>query len=153
MKVSMMKIKLMTITLMAVLGIVAAPLALEHLNNLKVSAERWAKNNLLSSGIVTVHANEQEQPATFSVANLAQSSTDEFHWTGRVTQGQAIEIKGINGDVRAEPSTGNEVEVTAIKLGRRSNPKEVEIRVLQHGGGVTICAVYPSNDPNRPNGC
>lgn len=156
MKVSVMKTKLMTITFVAVLSILAAPLAIEHLSNLKAFAEKWTKDNFLS-GLVTVHASERdarhdEQPISLSVASPAQSS-DEFHWNGRVAQGQTLEIKGINGDVRAEPSSGNEVEVTAIKTGRRSNPKEVEIRVLQHSEGVTICAVYPSSDPNRPNGC
>jgi len=158
MKVTMMKTKVMTITLVAMLGIVAAPLALVQLSNLKSFAARWAKNTFLSSGIVTVRASEKKAPAavlpeSFAVAHAAQSSSDDFHWNGRVEQGQAIEIKGINGDVRAESSPGNEVEVTAVKMGRRSDAKEVEIRVLQHGGGVTICAVYPSSDPNRPNGC
>ena len=34
-------------------------------------------------------------------------------------------------------------EVTATKTGRKSNPAEVEIRVVEHAEGVTICAVYP----------
>jgi hypothetical protein len=84
---------------------------------------------------------------------VASDSSDEFRWNGRLAAGRAVEIKGINGGVRAEPSSTGEVEVTALKSGRRSDPKSVEIRVVEHEGGVTICAVYPSGDPNQPNDC
>jgi hypothetical protein len=40
----------------------------------------------------------------------------------------------------------------ATKHGRRSDPAEVEIEVVEHAGGVTICAVYPSPG-SRPNEC
>ena len=139
------------------LCVAATPFALEGLSNLQYVAERWTRNTFLS-GIVTVHASEKEageSATTVSTSNLSQNtaSPDEFRWSGRVASGQTIEVRGINGNVRAEASTGNEVEVTATKSGRRSDPKEVEIRVVEHAGGVTICAVYPSADSSRPNQC
>jgi hypothetical protein len=73
-------------------------------------------------------------------------------WRGTVAAGSTIEIKGINGDVRAVAASGNEVEVSAVMRGRRSNPADVRLDVVQHGGGVTICSVYPSPD-SRPNEC
>lgn len=76
-----------------------------------------------------------------------------FQWRGTVLQGGAVEIKGVNGDVAAEPASGAEVEVTAVRSARRSNPEDVRIEVVQHGDGVTICAVYPSRDQARPNEC
>jgi hypothetical protein len=54
--------------------------------------------------------------------------------------------------VSAGPASGTEVEVTAVRKGRRNNPEEVRIEVVQHGDGVTICAVYPDVD-GRPNEC
>ena len=75
----------------------------------------------------------------------AQSDTAPFQWKGTVLQGNAIEIKGVNGDITAEPAAGGEVEVTAVKTARRSDPNSVRIEVLQHGDGVTICAVYPGS--------
>lgn len=77
----------------------------------------------------------------------------DFRWHGSVPQGRSIEIKGVNGDVRAEPSGSNEVEVEAIKTARRDNPADVRIEVVPHAGGVTICAVYPSRDGAKPNEC
>jgi hypothetical protein len=78
---------------------------------------------------------------------------EDFRWRGAVPQGQTIEIKGVNGDVRAEPSGGNEVEVVAEKQARRDDPGSVRIEVVPHGGGVTICAVYPARAGAAPNEC
>jgi Putative adhesin len=77
---------------------------------------------------------------------------EDFHWQGTVASGGAIEIKGVNGGIDATGSGSGPVEVTAVKKGRRSNPAEVEIKVVEHGGGVTICAVYPSRN-GTPNEC
>ena len=81
----------------------------------------------------------------------AAAAQEEFHWTGKVAAGQAIEIKGVNGDISATGIGGGDVEVTALKKGRRSDPAEVKIEVVEHAGGVTICAVYPSD--GKPNEC
>jgi hypothetical protein len=80
-------------------------------------------------------------------------SADQFRWAGRVAQGKSIEIKNINGDISAEPASGDELEVTAAKSARRSDVSQVEIKVVEHAAGVTICAVYPSDDPSSPNSC
>lgn len=77
----------------------------------------------------------------------------DFRWHGAIPQGKAIEIKGVNGDIRAEPSGSNEVEVVAEKRATRDDPASVRIDVVPHGGGVTICAVYPTRDGRRPNEC
>lgn len=77
----------------------------------------------------------------------------DWNWSGRVDRGDAIEIKGINGEISAELARGNEVEVEAHLKGRDDDPDEIEMVVLEHDDGVTICAVYPSDDPDEPNEC
>jgi hypothetical protein len=77
----------------------------------------------------------------------------DFRWHGSIPQGQSIEIKGVNGDIRAEASGSNEVEVVAEKHARRDDPGSVQIQVVPHAGGVTICAVYPSQSGRQPNEC
>ena len=74
---------------------------------------------------------------------------DEWSWHGTVAQGKTLVIKGVSGSIEAEPATGNEVTVTATKRGRDSDPGEVKIEVVQDGGNVIICAVYPG----RHNRC
>jgi hypothetical protein len=78
---------------------------------------------------------------------------DEFQWKGRVASGKAIEIKGINGDIDAQPAAGDEIEVLAKKKAYMSDPNEVRIQVVEHSGGVTICAIYPSDDIHQQAGC
>lgn len=91
-------------------------------------------------------------PGVLLEAPVAAQQAKDFQWRGTVLQGSAVEIKGVNGDVIAQPATGADVEVTAVKRGRRSDPESVRIEVVPHGDGVTICAVYPDAD-GRPNEC
>ncbi len=83
------------------------------------------------------------------------SNFDERHfaWSGVVTAGQEIEIKGLTGDIRATTAAGNEVEVEAELRGRGHDPEGVRIEVVRHPGGVTICAVYPDRAGQPPNSC
>jgi Putative adhesin len=81
-----------------------------------------------------------------------QAGPSPQSWKGLVLQGSAIEIKGVNGEIRATAAAGSEVEVAAVMKGRRSDPSQVRLDIVQHGDGVTICAMYPSAD-GRPNEC
>jgi DUF4097 and DUF4098 domain-containing protein YvlB len=91
--------------------------------------------------------------AGFSGQAWAERAGEDFRWQGRLAAGQAVEIKGVNGDIEAVAATGDEVEVLAVKSGRRSDPSEVTIEVVTHGGGVTLCAVYPASGRGRANEC
>jgi DUF4097 and DUF4098 domain-containing protein YvlB len=79
-----------------------------------------------------------------ALAAPAAAQSPDFRWHGRLASGKRVEVKGVNGDVRAVFTTGSEVEVTAAKHSRRSDPEDVKIEVIEHAGGVTICAVYPT---------
>lgn len=76
----------------------------------------------------------------------------DFNWTGTLSPGQTLEIKGVNGSIRAELAAGNVIEVTARKTADRSDPNSVRIDVVPTSDGVTICSVYPS-DTSTPNDC
>jgi hypothetical protein len=73
----------------------------------------------------------------------------EFKWHGPITPGHQIQVRGVNGPVRAMAATGNEVEVTAIRRATGVNPADIPIAVIQQGGDVTICAAQPGT----PNDC
>jgi Toastrack DUF4097 len=108
---------------------------------------------LCLAGTIDASALSRATRGLISLPRLIKQTAPGFQWRGNVPQGNAIEIKGVNGDVIAEPATGGEVEVTAERRGRRSDPESVQIEVVQHGDGVTICAVYPSRNDDRPNEC
>jgi DUF4097 and DUF4098 domain-containing protein YvlB len=71
-------------------------------------------------------------------------AAQDFNWHGRIAQGKRLEIKGVNGDVRAVLASGAEAVVNARKHARHSDPDDVEIKVVESDDGVTICAVYPT---------
>jgi hypothetical protein len=82
------------------------------------------------------------------------SAQTDFQWRGAIPTGQAIEIKGVNGDVHASQANGTDVEVTATRSARRSNPAGVRFEVVPTGNGsITICAVYPDVPGKDPNTC
>ncbi len=102
-------------------------------------------------------------PAIIAIASLAAVASptnrtnivtiqEETRWHGWVPSGQVVEVNNILGNISAEPATGDEIEVIAIKRGF-SDPSRVSIEVIEHKGGVTICAVYPIADANHPFDC
>jgi Putative adhesin len=84
---------------------------------------------------------------------LGPETREEFRWRGPVSPGGTVEIKGVNGSIRAEPAAGNDVEIVALKRGRRSAPREVQVKVVPHDGGLTVCAVYPTSGFAPANEC
>lgn len=99
-------------------------------------------------------ANHLETPAVgdiIHVDGLTQQSQD-WEWQGQVDGGDAIEIRGINGYIKATGTSGSQVSVTAVKKGRDDDPSTVRIEVVEHADGVTICAVYPDVD-GKKNEC
>jgi hypothetical protein len=103
------------------------------------------QNKLLAIGMVA---------ATATCATPADAQTGDFHWSQTLRAGQTIEVRGVNGDVRALPSDDAAVRVTASRSARTSDPESVRIEVVEHAGGVTLCAVYPTpRDARRDNDC
>jgi len=91
---------------------------------------------------------------TAAAASGAVGQSSDFDWRGRLQPGQTVEIRGVNGDVRAEAGTDATVRVTADRHGRRDDPSSVRIEVVEHSGGVTICAVYPTpRNARQENEC
>jgi hypothetical protein len=77
----------------------------------------------------------------------AAQGQQDFRWNGRLASGEEVEIRNVNGDVRAEPSSSGQVEVVGRRRG--DDAELVDIRVERQGDGVTICAVFPNNNTRR----
>jgi hypothetical protein len=76
---------------------------------------------------------------------IAARETEEFSWNGPVRAGGSVEIKNVNGAIEVEQAGGGDLEIEATKTGRRDDPSTVTIEVVEHAGGVTVCAVYPGS--------
>jgi hypothetical protein len=75
------------------------------------------------------------------------ATTDTFHWSGNVPAGHEIEIRGINGNIHAQPARGDSVDVIAYKSGRAIDPATIGVKVVEHDGGVTILAMPEVSAP------
>ena len=80
-------------------------------------------------------------------------AADRFSWTGSIDPGDVLEVKGVNGPILVERASGSQVEVTAQAEGRRSDAKNVAIERVEHAGGITLCAVYPTPRGEPENYC
>jgi predicted membrane protein len=85
-------------------------------------------------------------------ADVCAPTQKECRWQGRLAPKQTIEIQNLKGNVVAEPASGDQVEVIAVKNGR-DDLSQVRIQVNEHEGGVTLCAIYPNQDPKNPYRC
>ena len=105
--------------------------------------------NYAALGFAVATATWALSPTPAAARHAQQQQGDHWTWHGAVAAGKTIEIRGVSGDVVATLASGNEVEVTADKHARHSDPADVQIQVVQGADGVTICAVYPG----RGNTC
>jgi hypothetical protein len=85
------------------------------------------------------------------MATGALAAQPDYQWRGPIARGSFVEIRGINGDVRAERSTSGEVEVVAKMAGDES-ASSVEVRLVRHEAGVTVCTIFPGDKECRPLG-
>jgi hypothetical protein len=71
-----------------------------------------------------------------------------LRWRGSVPPGGTLEIRGLNGPVRIEAGNDGEVEVSAVRRGPRAILSAIEVKVVEHSRGVTVCAVCQDLDPS-----
>jgi len=91
--------------------------------------------------------------AAIALALPATALAQDFQWSGQIAEGQALTIRGINGSIRAVPSSTREASVAARKHATRGSADDVRIEVVEHAGGITICAVYPNTRGRERNEC
>ena len=146
------------VLLLVIIGLAAFSSAMNELNQLQDLTLQAGKLMASWSDVVMPTAQASTPvvaPSCPVVPNVPQSmmllglpqtvsKSDEFRWNGVIPQGSSIEIKGINGEIVAEPTAGPEVQVIAVKRSRNSDVGSVQIKVVPHAGGVTICALYPN---------
>lgn len=71
-----------------------------------------------------------------------------LHWTGRAPPGGVLEVRGLNGSVRVEAAGDDRVEVFAARRGPRMLLAALEVRVVEHARGITVCCVWQGVDPS-----
>ena len=147
-------------TLVVPLGVVAmaraSKLESRVLSILDTARKRGALGRLATLGSVVLTAGlvlplAAMRPADGEAGDRAFHRVDTeqgeaYQWAGRIDPGQTIDVRGIRGHVQATPSSGKEVEVTALP---RDDAFSGEVRVVEQEGGFVICLP----DPNNPDAC
>jgi hypothetical protein len=144
------------VLLLLIVGLAAFSSAMNELNQAQSLTLKVGELVSAWSEIVVPTANASApiiSPSFIENSIHQNSRSDEFRWDGVVAPGAAIEVKGINGEIVAEPTSDSEVHVIATKTSRRSDVNTVKMKVVQHAGGVTICALYPNEDGEYLTDC
>jgi DUF4097 and DUF4098 domain-containing protein YvlB len=125
------------------------------MKTIKGQEDQVFKNMAALAGACLIALAVVVTPAPGAVTDVVeeQQSQQEFEWSGRIAPGKTLEVKGVNGRIVAEGVSGNLAAVEAVKKGKKQNPSTVQIEVIEHDGGVTICAVYPAAEGKKPNKC
>jgi hypothetical protein len=67
---------------------------------------------------------------------------ESYRWVGPIKASHWVWIRNTNGPVVVEASESESLVVEVDKSARHSNPDDVEIRVVEHDGTATFCAVW-----------
>lgn len=79
--------------------------------------------------------------------------TATFDWDGTIDADDHLEIRGVNGPIVASSVAGRTAAVSAQLRGNGDDVTTVEIEVVEHAGGMIICAIYPDVSGEPPNIC
>jgi hypothetical protein len=145
------------IILFIVIGLTAAASALKELRDAHAFLADVAQvvygwsDAVVPTASARVRTISLTESCESTVVVNSQNRSDEFRWNGSIAPGQTVAIKGVNGSITAEATTGNEVQVVALKTARKSDVNSVQIKVVPHSGGVSICALYPSPSGELPD--
>jgi len=71
-----------------------------------------------------------------------------LRWSGRVPPGGVLEVHGLNGPVRVEAAADDRVEVLAARRGPSALVSALEVKVVEHARGVTVCSVWQGLEPS-----
>jgi hypothetical protein len=81
------------------------------------------------------------------------SAQSDWNWNKPMAAGQTLQIKGINGGIKAIAVPGGEARVVAVKTAKKSDVDDVRIVVVESRGVTTICALYPNKRGRDENTC
>ncbi|WP_394821558.1 DUF4097 family beta strand repeat-containing protein [Pendulispora albinea] len=89
------------------------------------------------------HAGSADAPVSLS----SGTAGGDFHYEKAIVPPKSLEIRGVNGNVRALGTPSGTVEVRATKKAERGDPASQRVVVAEHDAGVVICALS-ANQPD-----
>jgi putative adhesin len=74
----------------------------------------------------------------------SQDRDGDFRWERRLSAGQTVHARNINGDVTVTPSSSSRVEVVGVRRGRSAD--RLDVRVSESSDGIIVCVVRVDSD-------
>ena len=84
--------------------------------------------------------------APLSAQQTTTPAPADFRWEKALAAGSRVSLHNISGDVDVTPSTSGKVEVVGVRRGRGRWAEDMTLEVVEHAGGITVCAMDKSRD-------
>ena len=76
----------------------------------------------------------------------SQNRDGDFHWDRRLTTGQRVHARNINGDITVMPSSSGRVEIVGVRRGSSRSSDRLTAEVTETSDGIMVCVVRADAD-------
>ncbi|MFL5612728.1 MAG: DUF4097 family beta strand repeat-containing protein [Gemmatimonadaceae bacterium] len=76
----------------------------------------------------------------------SQNRDGDFHWDRRLTTGQRVHARNINGDIMVMPSSSGQVEIVGVRRGSSRSSDRLTAEVTETSDGIMVCVVRVDAD-------
>jgi len=76
----------------------------------------------------------------------AQNRDSDLHWERRLSAGQRVHVRNINGDVSVTPSSSGRVEIVGIRRGSSRTVDRLTAEVTETSDGLMVCVIRRDSD-------
>jgi hypothetical protein len=82
------------------------------------------------------------------LAHARNVTREALRWTGKLTAGQSIRLRNVNGSLTIQAAAGDTAEVVATETKRDGDTGQVTVQVVTAKDGLVFCVFYPGK-PGR----
>lgn len=76
----------------------------------------------------------------------AQNRDGDLHWERRISSGQTVHLRNINGDISVTPSSSGRVEIVGVRRGSSRSADRLTAEVTETSDGLMVCVVRMNSD-------
>ena len=76
----------------------------------------------------------------------AQDRDGDLHWERRLSSGQTVHVRNINGDISVTPSSSGRVEIVGVRRGSSRSADRLTAEVTETSDGLMVCVVRLNSD-------
>jgi DUF4097 and DUF4098 domain-containing protein YvlB len=77
---------------------------------------------------------------------VAQDRDGDLHWEKRLSSGQRVHARNINGDITVTPSSSGRVEIVGIRRGSGRAANRLTAQVTETPDGIMVCVLRADSD-------